>query len=106
MKIKRKSIKGQWVDYEGGVRLQIRPFPASEGIFTPTNAEELSQATWARYNYCLQGWEGLKEEDDSDFEFNEENKKFVFDFVQDLVLFVVTQSRMMEGNITEELGES
>jgi hypothetical protein len=105
MKIKRDVIKGQWVDFEGDVRLQVRPFPASEGLFTPTNAEEMSEATWARFNYCLLRWEGLKEEDDSEFEFNEDNKRFVFNYIQDIVLFVITQTRIMEGDITKELGE-
>ncbi len=105
MIITRKPIKGECIEFQGHVVLFIRPFPASEGIFAPTNVKELTDASWVRFEHCLQGWKGIKDEDEeTDFEYNDENKKFLFDYAQELVFFAVTEARKMEQKVSDSLG--
>ncbi len=104
MRINRKASEGKWFDFNEKVRLHIRPFPASYGLFRPETAVELAEATWARFNYGLIGWEGIEDEDGSNLEIIEENKKLLFDLYEDLMVFVTLKIRDLTSEVNLELG--
>ncbi len=102
--IKKKSIVEQWVEWKGDVRLLLRPFAFSQGIFVPTNAKEVAEAMWVQFNYCIMDWEGIEDEDGNTLECNEENKKLLFDYVEDLLDFVFHKVKEVTSDVSDELG--
>lgn len=104
MKINRKNLEGKWVDWEHGVKLLLRPFPSSEGIFAPQNAKEIAEASWIRFDYCVLDWEGIEDEEGNTLECNSENKRLIFDYVEDLLSFVIVKTRQIGNEMSDELG--
>lgn len=103
MKINRKIQEGKWFDFNEKVRVLIRPFPTSFGLFRPETPMELAEATWIRFNYSLLDWEGIEDEDGSKLEVTENNKKFLYDYFEDLMVFVTLRIRDMTSEVNQEL---
>ena len=90
MKLYVKNMQDRWVDYpdDKDVRLKIRPFPMSNGILFDTSEKRLTEYTWDKFNYCVVDWEGILDENDNPLECNDENKRLIFDYGQEIVMWV------------------
>lgn len=105
MKIKKSAVKERWIDYpdEDGVKFKVRPFPMSEGTLAfGDDPKQLTEITWKKFNYCVVDWQGLVDDNDQTLDCNEENKRFLFDFVFDLVMWVVVEVNKDTENIREK----
>jgi len=104
MNIKRKLTEAKWVNYpeDAEVKFKIRSFPTSMGMFLNGTDNDLIDFTWKKFNYCVVDWQGINDEDSKPLECNEENKKFIFDYVQELMLWVSTQVFDSTSGIVEK----
>jgi hypothetical protein len=102
MIIKRKQLESEWFSYSEKSKFLVRPFPR----FTVLDKDKDSERMWMSFEYALQGWEGLEEEDGSKFEFTEENKRILFDFIVEIVNFVFEKANEKYIKISEQIKNS
>lgn len=100
MKINRKLAEAKWVDYEDDIKFKIKSFPMSHGIFFQGSKEDLVEFTWKRFNYCVVDWSGFVDEKDEPLECNEDNKKYIFDYYPNIMMWV--SSQIVEHSAVEE----
>jgi hypothetical protein len=101
MKIMKSAIKERTFDFNEKVKFKVRAMPASAlkgNIFFDTGA-----ANFEIFDFVLTGWEGLYNEDDSDFVYNKENKKFIFDYVPEIKQFVIEKSNSILAETTDTI---
>ena len=98
-----KTTKGEWLKFleDEEVELNIRPF--SLFSLTKVPSEETVDMTqlWNIFNYCLIDWKGIEGET-GPMECNEENKKIVYDYDQQLVAFVVARASELRDNVVSK----
>jgi hypothetical protein len=105
MKINKEAIAGEWIEHpEDDVSFHIRPFPFSKGVWSFNEETAFVNSLRAQYDYALLGWKGIMNEDETDFPCNEENRKFVFDFVGKYRSFIVEESTKMAHTLAGEMG--
>ena len=104
MKINRKLAEAQWVDYPEGeeVKFKIRPFPMSQGMWMPDDKTDIVDFMWKRFNYCVVDWQGVDDEEGNPFNCTEENKKFIFDYAQDIMGWISSQIIESSDNLIEK----
>ena len=88
MMLNTKLDKGDWVDYEDGVKFLIRPFPASQMMITTKEEEYMNQAV-KMFKYCVVDWEGLEDEETGKpVPCNDKMKQYIFDHIPEIRDFV------------------
>ena len=103
MKINRSIVDARWIDYEeDGVKFKIQPFPMSMGMWLPNSDEEFIEFTKKRFLYCLIDWQGLVDENDEELQCNEETKAFIFDYVQEISLWITGKLAETADSIVEK----
>ena len=104
MKINRSIVDARWVDFEPDkeVSFLIRQMPLSIGMWMPNSDEDFMQFTKKRFMYCVQDWKGIIDENEEEFPYNDENKEFIFDYVQEISLWVTGQLADNADNIVEK----
>lgn len=102
-KFNKKAAQGTWVTYteDEDVELKIRPFSLFSLSKLPTATNIEMSDFWNIYDYVLMDWKGIEDED-GPLEFNEENKKMVYDYDQEISAFVVSQASEMREKIVSE----
>ena len=88
MKINRNIVEATWVDYDADVSFKVRQFPLSQGMWLSGNNEEFMEFNWKRFNYALIDWKGFTNEKDEVLECNEESKRFVYDYIPEISLWI------------------
>lgn len=102
-KLNFKKLEGKWVDYLD-MRLLIRPFPASAFPFTISSADMKSgEYFWTITKACLMGWENVNDVDGNPIEFNEENKRLLYDYVEGVGYFIHSESEKMLKEFNADL---
>jgi len=102
-KLNFKKLEGKWVDYLG-MRLLVRPFPASEYPFTVNTAEMKSgDYFWVITKACLIGWEQVDDEEGNPIKFSEKHKKMLYDYVEGLGYFINSESEKMLQEFNADL---
>ena len=106
-KFKVKPIKGVWIDVPGDeeVKLQIKPMSVFTLKKLPTTSEITIEDGWNMFNMMLIGWKGFVDEDDKPLECNEENKKMVYEYDQDLVTFAIEECNKLREQVVGEKSE-
>ena len=111
--IKNKSIKGVWVPFpdDKDVQILIRPFSLFTMTKMPNEDDVDFTEFWNIFNYCVVDWKGINDEDNKPLKCNEETKKIVYDFDQELVGFIVEQSSnaregLVSGKAVKNLSKS
>jgi hypothetical protein len=107
MIINNKASEARWVDYNEDVKLLIRPFPFSQGVFDYQDEKAFAKSLWVQFDYCLQDWKGFQAEIDDgliDYPYNDENKNFVFSFADDIRRFVIKTSSELSDEVVKDLG--
>jgi len=103
-KYNKTSAKGKWFDFpkDKELKLFIKPF----SIFTmnklpsETTAIDVSDY-FPSFNYSLTDWKGFISEDGKEMKCDEENKKIVYDFDQEIVTFVIDESMKARALVYE-----
>lgn len=100
-KINFAKNKEVWVEYpeDKDIKFKIRAFPLSQGMYVPGNSDEsLFEYYNKKVQYCVTEWQGIEGEEGV-LECNAENKHYLFNYEEDLFLFVVTEiTRTFENN--------
>lgn len=102
MIIKRKQLEVEEFSYSEKSKFLIRPFPR----FTVLDKDKDSERMWLSFDYALQGWSGLEEEDGSEFKYTDENKRILFDFIVEVVNFVFEKANEKYIKISESIKNS
>lgn len=74
----------------------------SIGMWMPGSDEEFIQFTKKRFMYCVEDWQGIVDENGDEFPCTEENKEFMFDYVQEISLWVTSKLADQSDNILEK----
>jgi hypothetical protein len=98
IKINKKNLKSEWFDFDEGIKFLIRPFPLSERSLSPSTSN-IIEVLIKQAMYCLKEWEGVCDDEDNVLECNEENKKLLFDYSDDVVSFICDKSRELNDKI-------
>lgn len=101
-KIKLQTTKGTWLEFpeDPEVKLLIKPISVFALSILPSEKEMKPTDGWNMFNYMLLDWKGLVDENDKDIKCNEENKKVIFDYDQELVAFVLEKSSELREDVT------
>ena len=100
-KFKQKIAKGKWTTFpeDDEVQVLIRPFSLFNLTKIPTEVDVDFTQFMDIYNYCLLDWKGIQDNQGNDLKCNDDNKKLVFDFDQELVLFVVNECSKLRQDV-------
>lgn len=79
------------------IKVKIRRFPLSASLFAPNDPDGFIKLAWQRFNYCIIDWKGFTDTEDKPLECNDENKRAVFDFFEDILVWV--SSLIMDQDI-------
>ena len=82
-----------------GYKVEIRRFPLSGGMFAPNDNSGLAKMAWQRFNYSVTNWEGLEDQDKNVLTCDEDNKKLVFDFDLDLLMWITGEINKLDVQI-------
>jgi len=104
MKINKSIITEKWVKYidDEEVEFKIRPFPQSNGLMPSDDIDAQVKFNWKVFDYCLTDWRGLVDDDDKQLEFNETNKRFIFDYVREIFSFVLLNAISSTKGVIEK----
>lgn len=104
MKINLKLAKAKWIKNpdDPELEIKIRPFPMSQGMWFPDSQEDIMEYSWKRFNYCVMDWKGIIDENDKPLPCNEKNKKYIFDYVQDVMMWVSVEIRNCISDISAQ----
>lgn len=105
MKISRKKLNNKWFTFKGKVRFEIRAFPFSlyESAVNVETKKLENTSLKDQYLFCLQGWEGLEDEDTKkSFVYDDDNKLFLFDHYEDIRNFVFEKANLISKNEDKE----
>lgn len=82
-----------WVDNpdDKEVKVKIRRFPLSLSLFAPNEPDGVVKLAWQRFDYCIVDWQGFVDQDENTLECNSVNKKIVFDFNEDIMIWVANE---------------
>ena len=97
--------KEEWFDLDDSqeVSFKIRPFPASHNVLRSIGDSDNVDIWWKMFNYSLVEWKGVYDKNEVKMECNDENKKVLFDYSQDVMMFVCNKcSSKNEDIITLE----
>ena len=101
MRITKSSVEAQWFTFEGEVQFQIRPFK-----FTSMNLESITESMYLQFDYCIVDWKGIDDEKDKPLKCNEENKKHLYDYYQDVRDFVFDKQEELKKRFDIEIKNS
>jgi len=89
-------------DQDKDVQVLMRRFPVSMSIFAPNDQDGIVKLAWQRFNYCLVDWKGFIDENDKVLECVEENKRMVFDYDTDSLLWITSLISSFDKSITKK----
>ena len=96
--INKTKVKEQWFDYDEDTSFLIRPFPLSERVLSPSGSI-IHSLVIKQVTYCLLDWKGFKDENGNDVKCTDENKKFILDYSEELILFISAKAKEMVNQL-------
>jgi len=105
--INKKKIADEiWVKFpeDEEIQLKIRQFPTSQGMYIPGISDEtMFEFAWKKFNYCIVDWKGFIDENEKPLECNEENKRYVYDYIEDIMMWASNEiSKLKEDIVTTQ----
>ena len=95
----RKKVTQKWFDFDDdGVSFAIRPFPISQRALSPSGVN-LIEVLIKQATYCLIEWKGIVDTDGAPIKCTEENKQFILDYSEDIVMFVIEKSKELNEEV-------
>lgn len=101
MKINKKAVKSNWFDFNEKVKFNLKPFP-----FSSVKLSDVDATLWAQFDFCVIDWKGLEDDEGKALKCDEENKRFIFDYVPELREFIFTSVRTYNEKINGEIKNS
>jgi len=103
-KFNQKTVKGTWVDFpeDKEVKIQIRPFSLFNLTKLPSEDNVDFTQFWDIFKFCVLDWKGIQDINGKDLKCDDENKRMIFDFDQELILFVVNESSRLRSEVIPE----
>jgi len=94
----KMSYEATWEEYEPGVKVKVRPYPASMGGITlKDGAIQLTNDERFRvFDYSAEAWDGITGGDDNPLPCTSEVKKIIFDFEMDVDLIRFVTDKAIE----------
>lgn len=105
LKLHRQAFEGEWFDYNEEVSFFIKPvgyFDITIPASAITEADRIKHAELSLFTQAIQDWKGV-EGDDGALECNDKNKKELFNYFQDIRIFVSMKLVELQDKITGEL---
>ena len=99
-----ESTKGVWTKFpdDEEVSLLLRPFTLFSFTKMPSDDSFNIKEFWSVFDYCVLDWKGFVNAEDKVLECNTESKRMVFDYDQDIVLFVISETSKLRDSIVTE----
>ena len=92
-KINTKPLKGKWFAYpeDKEIEILIRPFSLfTMGTMPSTDVNEINITDfYNNFAYVTLDWKGILDDDDKPLKCNDDNKRILYDYFQELVGFVI-----------------
>jgi hypothetical protein len=90
--VSKKLTEEMWHTHpeDVDVKVKIRRFPLTSALFAPNDPDALAKLAWQRFNYSITKWHGFVDDDGNPLECNEDNKRTVFDHMEDVLLWVAS----------------
>jgi len=105
-KINTKPLKGKWLKFpdDEDIEVLVRPYSLFNMNRIPSGdeAEINISEFYDSFEYVTLDWKGIRDEDDKPLKCNDENKRVIYDFFQELVAFIIQQSMEMRSQIVSE----
>jgi len=94
------TTKGEWITLPSDeeVKFKLRPFSIFSLTKKPSEDNVDMSEMWNVFNYCVIDWKGLEGEDGS-MDCNEDNKRIVYDYDQELVVFITNESTRLREKV-------
>lgn len=92
-----KLKKGNWVEWEEGAEIRLRPFPASQSKVNQADID--MEFTMEVFNYCVMDWKGIVEDtkEEKSIPCNKETKEYMFDYNPEMLTFVMETLKEIMG---------
>lgn len=99
--LNQSKALGTWVSFpkDDTFKLQIRPLNILSMNRPPSDKTTTENQIWEWFDYILIGWEGYENEEGQPVECNEDNKKLVFNFDQEVVTFCIESATKLREEI-------
>jgi len=100
-----KPIKGVWINFPNDdVEIKVKPVSVFSLKKIPSEQDTLTiEDGWSLFNGMVMDWKGIVDEGDNPIKCNEESKKIVYEFDQELVSFVIEEcNKLREDFIGSE----
>ena len=104
MKLNKSQLEPKWVEFkeDKGLSFKLRPFPASHNVIMSVGEFDKIEIFWRIFDYCVLDWKGINGEDDKPLECNSENKRFLFDYSEELMMFITNKASENKDKIIEK----
>lgn len=101
----KKEIDGkQWCKFKGNVEFLIRPSKFSELDVVAFKEGNFNRVALGKFLYCIVDWKGLTEEDKkTKLECSKENKEMIYDYYNDVRLFILNSIKKVESDLDKSL---
>jgi len=102
MALKLKNNK--WITYpeDEEVQFLIKPFSVLFLTNLPTNENLSPEMLWDNFNATVVDWKGITDADGKTLKCNKDNKRFIAEQFQDILMFVFNESNKMNQRLEEE----
>ena len=97
IKIRTEKTSKKWFDHPDGGSFQVRPFPNTM-VFVDDNI-----SLWNQFDYCLVGWKGITDLEEKELSFDNDNKKELFDYNDELVAWLFEKIRFVGDRELKEI---
>jgi hypothetical protein len=79
------------------IRVKLRRFPVSQGMYIPgVSSESMWSFAFKKFDYCILEWEGINNEEGNLLECNSENKKLIYDYIEDLMMWISVEIKKLK----------
>lgn len=102
-KLNKSIASGQWITHpdDKSLQFEVRPLNLFNMNNIPTVDNIAPEQVWDWFNYICMNWKGYVDENDKPLVCDEDNKKLVFNFDQEIVGFVIEESNKLRESIVE-----
>ena len=98
MKINTKLEEGKWVDFNETVKFKIRAFPMKNLMLISKDFENENLTAGLKViEYSVCDWKGIEKEDGKLFEYNDENKMYLFNYYIDFFTFITEEINKLKN---------
>jgi len=106
MRVDMSKAKQEFVEIDGA-KYNLRSMPFSRFRMPETDEDGnpilTMETAWVLFDGCLVGWEGLEDTDGKPVPFNRKNRKYIFDYIEDVREPVLKRIVELNGHVENEV---